>query len=181
MIPLTREQYRDLVLHTQDIDDLLDEVIALPPEPDDFWLYTPFRNYVVTSRFNAPRNYPFAPNKKQLHEGEDSVDGDAIGGDPLVYCGRRGKVAHVGFDARGYGKFLVMDFFNGWTCWYCHFANIFVSTGQIVLARMALGEMGATGMATGEHCHLTLCNPTAGLDGYVVAKVVNPAEYLRAW
>ena len=38
MIPLTREQYRDLVLRTQDIDDILDEVIALPPEPEVFWL-----------------------------------------------------------------------------------------------------------------------------------------------
>lgn len=147
-----------------------------------FELYTPFRNYVVTSRFNAPRNYSFAPNRKQLHEGEDSVDGNSGHGEnPPVYCGHDGIVVKVGYDGRGYGNYCVIDFGDGWSAWYAHFKIIDVAQGQHVKAKERLGYMGETGMATGEHCHLNLCNQTIGLDNYVVAKVLDPSSYLKSW
>ena len=49
-----------------------------PSEPQSFWLQVPVdAPYLVTSRFNDPRNYPNNPTKKQLHEGLDlnAVDG----------------------------------------------------------------------------------------------------------
>lgn len=144
----------------------------------NFTLFKPFEDYVVTSEFNDPRNYSFAPNRKQLHEGEDSVDGD---GGRLVYCGRSGTVSKVGFDARGYGNYCIVDFGDGWTCWYAHFARIDVVEGQQVQPKQALGVAGSTGASTGVHCHITLCNPELGLDNYVVPDVVDPAPYLVNW
>lgn len=132
----------------------------------------------MTSRFNAPRNYSFAPNRKQLHEGEDSVDG-AGGG--IIYCGRAGKVVKVGIDGRGYGNYCIIDFGGGWSAWYAHFGMIDVKEGQRVRAKQALGMSGDTGAATGVHAHVTLCNPIIGLDGYVVPHVVDPAPYLKQW
>ena len=84
-------------------------------------MLTPFRHYVVTSRFNAPRSYAYAQHRLQQHEGEDSVDGS---GDGTVYCGRAGSVIKVGYDARGYGNYCIIDFGGGWTAWYAHFARI---------------------------------------------------------
>lgn len=117
-------------------------------------------------------------HRLQLHEGEDSVDGSGAG---IVYAGRTGKVVKVGFDARGYGNYLILDFGGGWTCWYAHLESIRVKVGQQVAERQPLGVAGATGNASGIHCHLTLCNTALGLDNYVVPQVVNPSLYLRSW
>lgn len=160
-----------------DVD--LNRVMGEAP-PAKFTLYTPFQHYVVTSRFNDPRNYSYAPHRKQLHEGEDSVDG-ADAGDPLVFCGHAGTVTKVDYDARGYGHYCIVDFGDGWAAWYAHFESISVSVGQRVNAKEPLGVIGRTGSATGEHCHLTVTNEAIGLDNYVVRKVVNPADYLVQW
>jgi murein DD-endopeptidase MepM/ murein hydrolase activator NlpD len=119
-----------------------------------------------------------------LHEGEDSVDGAALRDKtltPYIYCGRRGIVVDVAFDARGYGDFCIVDFGDGWRAWYCHMKQIDVNVGQIVMAKQVLGIMGATGNATGPHCHLTLQHIGYGLHNYVVPDVVDPADYLVAW
>lgn len=143
-----------------------------------FSLYTPFEEYVVTSRFNDPRDYSYAPHRFQLHEGEDGVDGSGLG---VVYCGRAGKVVKVGYDARGYGNYCIIDFGGGWRAWYAHFAEVRVNEGQQVAERQPLGVAGSTGASSGVHCHLTLTNAAVGLVGYVVADVVNPAAYLANW
>lgn len=143
-----------------------------------FKLFTPFENYVVTSRFNDPRNYSYAPTRKQLHEGEDSVDGDGLG---VIYAGREGKIVQVGVDPRGYGNYCILDAGLGWQIWYAHFKELWVKEGQSVNAKQPLGVSGETGSATGVHCHLTLCNAELGLDNYVVKKVVDPAPYLTSW
>lgn len=106
------------------------------------------------------------------------MDGSGRG---IVYCGRAGIVAKVGIDARGYGNYCIVDFGGGWKCWYAHLESIRVKVGQRVAEKQPLGVAGATGSATGVHVHLTLCNPAIGLDNYVVAHVVNPASYLKAW
>lgn len=147
-------------------------------EPESFWMYTPFDDYEVTSVFNAPRNYSFAPAKKQLHEGEDSIDES---GNLNIYAGRDGTVIRKGFDAKGYGNYITLDFGDGWTCWYAHFERIDVQLHQKVKAKDVLGIAGKSGNATGVHCHLTLCNPVLGLDGYVVDKCLDPAPYLKHW
>lgn len=147
-----------------------------------FNLFTPFKKYVVPAggQFNAPRNYAFAPDKKQLHEGEDGVDGDNPQAG-VVRCGRAGTIVKVGYDERGYGKYLIVDFGGGWQAWYAHFERIDVAEGKQVRVLEPLGVAGKTGNSTGVHCHLTLTNNQLGLDGYVVKKVVNPAPYLIRW
>jgi hypothetical protein len=50
--------------------------------------------------------------------------------------------------------------------------------GQTIKKGQAVGEIGATGNATGEHVHFNLEAPGWGLDGYIVADVVDPVPYL---
>lgn len=148
---------------------------------EPFWMYTPFQNYVVTSRFGEPRNYKkIAPHRLQLHEGEDSVDGTNPQAG-LVYCGRDGTVTNVDYNATGYGNYCVVSFGNGWSAYYAHLKTVTVKVGQKVSARQSLGQAGESGNANGVHCHLTLCNNKIGLDNYVVRKVVDPSPYLRIW
>lgn len=156
---------------------------APPPIlPVGFKLYTPFPDYIVPAggQFNAPRSYPFAPNRLQLHEGMDFVDQSTPQGG-IVYCGRGGKVVKVGVDARGYGNYCIVDFGAGWQAWYAHFAEMKVREGRLVETREPLGIAGRTGNSTGVHCHLTLTNELMGLDNYVVRKVVDPSFYLLDW
>lgn len=155
-----------------------------PAPAPTFKLLAPFKQYVITSRFNDPREYPFAPTKKQLHEGVDGIDGLAqkYGSDPTFHAGAAGTVIKVGYDERGYGNYCIIDFGGGWQAWYAHAAALYVREGQKVATGEILGLMGNSGgTSTGAHCHVTLTNPAIGLDNYVVAKVVDPAPYLVTW
>ena len=58
--------------------------------------------YVISSRFNAPRSYPFAPKRLQLHEGIDFAPTKGAPANPLVRASQRGIVDKVGWDGKGY-------------------------------------------------------------------------------
>jgi len=143
------------------------------PQEGGFLLGKPFSDYQITSRFNTPRNYPFAPDKLQLHEGLDGI------GTGLVKCGVYGTVVKIGFDARGYGHFLIIDCGNNWRGWYAHFERIDARLGQFVTVGDVLGVMGSTGgTSTAPHVHITVQHIGYGLRNYVVDWVVDPEDYL---
>lgn len=133
--------------------------------------------YVLTSPFDAPRNYG---NGK--HEGTDY---DVIGGQANntvpVLCTYPGVVDISSDSTGGYGKYVrvrhVKDGFTFFTR-YAHLDARYVTVGQQVAAGHHLGEVGATGNANGEHVHLNLEVPVFGLTGYVVDRVVNPEPYM---
>lgn len=153
-------------------------------KPDDqptFRLHPPFMPYLIVSAFNAPRpgyatDYP---GKKPLHEGADFEPPAGSTCDPVVHIGADCTVTKVDEQSPvGYGKYIVVDFGNGFTAVYAHFAEVWVKVGQKLANRQIVGLMGATGSASEAHCHITLSNPSIGLDGYVYPKVVDPETYL---
>lgn len=134
----------------------------------------PYR-YMLTSPFNAPRNYG-------LHEGADY---DIIGGGQnnvvSVLCMYPGIVDRSLDSTGGYGKYVrVRHLRNGKTFYtrYAHLDARYVVVGDTVNAGTPLGEIGTTGNATGEHVHINIEVPGYGLPGYVVANVVDPEQYM---
>ncbi len=154
----------------------------MSPLPD-FFLGNPVtRDFRISEHFNAPRNYTFAPTKKQLHEGVDIVAIDAQGNPVGVLAAQRGVIDKVGFAAEGYGNYVrIVHDWNGekWVTWYGHMSSITVQAGQFVLAGQKLGIAGTTGFSTGIHLHLTLQRIGRGLSNYTVDDAVDPEPFFR--
>lgn len=64
-----------------------------------------------------------------------------------------GQVVYAG-RSKGYGNFIVIQHRGGWKTRYAHASTLFVSRGQIVQRGEIIGQVGATGRATGNHLHV---------------------------
>ena len=151
------------------------------PSLPDFFLQNPVaRSFKVTSHFNDPRNYTFAPNKLQRHEGIDIAAVDAQGQPVAVFAAQRGVVDSVGFSPQGYGNYVQITHSwrdDTWVTWYGHLSQVTVQTGQFVMAGQKIGVAGTTGFSTGVHLHLTLQHIGHGLANYTVDDVVDPEPF----
>ena len=120
------------------------------------------------------RNFTMPTNSKQV----TSVYGQRWGRlhaglDIKVYIGDTiraafdGKVRIVKYDARGYGKFVVIRHPNGLETYYGHLSKQLVKENQHVKSGEPIGLGGNTGRSTGSHLHFEtrLC----GIS-------INPAE-----
>lgn len=156
-----------------EVDDVWTDTFVPAGEPVAFTLKAPFRKYTITSKFNDVRSYG-------KHEGIDMVDATAATGvsDPMIHVGATGTVVKVGWDADGYGNYVVVDFGDNWRAIYGHMASVYVGEGQVLKSWEIIGLMGSTGNSTGAHVHVTLQHIGAGLSGYVVSDVVDPAPYI---
>jgi murein DD-endopeptidase MepM/ murein hydrolase activator NlpD len=102
----------------------------------------------------------------EFHPGVDVVNDY---GAP-VYATASGTVESAGWDG-GYGYKVAIDHGNGYETWYGHNSRMLVSAGQTVRKGQEIAEIGATGFATGPHCHYELLlygkpiDPTPFLDG----------------
>src|SRR5215207_8665009 len=151
---------------------------ANPP----FHLIYPFKwKYFITDRFNAPRNYTFAPHKLQKHEGLDFAPVRPITQALEVLASQRGVVSKVSFNAQGYGNYVRIDhdwFATRWVTWYGHMERTLINEGVFVNAGDVIGIAGNTGFSTGTHLHLTVQHIGHGLQSYVVDDVVDPEPLL---
>lgn len=73
-----------------------------------------------------------------------------------IGCFADGTVSFVGWDANGYGNYLIVAHANGCTSLYAHCSQILVSAGQSVSAGQCIAKVGATGRVTGPHLHFEL-------------------------
>jgi len=91
--------------------------------------------------------YRSAPDA-EFHEGVD------LGADygETVRAAAAGTVVANGYDG-GYGIKVDIDHGNGYHTWYAHLSRADVSVGQRVYKAQTIGEVGATGFATGPHLH----------------------------
>jgi murein DD-endopeptidase MepM/ murein hydrolase activator NlpD len=81
------------------------------------------------------------------------VDLDGVTGDP-IYPIMPGKVINIQSSKFAYGNAVILDHGAGITSLYAHLSKIFVKIGEEVKSTTKIGEMGATGHATGDHLHL---------------------------
>ena len=80
-----------------------------------------------------------------------------------------GEVIFAGWRS-GYGKLVILRHKNGYTTRYAHCSAIRVRRGQMVKAGQRVAQVGATGVATGNHLHFEVRRN---------GKHVNPRLFLR--
>ena len=96
-----------------------------------------------------------------------------------------GKVRIVRYEARGYGKYVVIRHYNGLETIYGHMSKQLVKENQEVRAGEPIGLGGNTGRSTGSHLHFEtrLCgvalNPTLMFD-FVNQDVVSDFYMFRS-
>ena len=150
-----------------------------------FYLLLPIAwQYVISSRFNSPRSYPFAPQRLQLHEGIDFAPEIGGQGSPLyVRASQRGIVDKIGFDARGYGNY-VRIVHNWGTRALRHLVRASrrgARQGEPVRQRRRYHRHRRVNRQFDRHhVHLTLQHIGKGLKNYVVADVVDPEPFLAS-
>lgn len=91
----------------------------------------------------------------------------------IIYATHSGK-ANTYTDSEGGETVEILNDNEDLKTKYIHFKDIYVSSGNKVQAGTALGEMGGTGFATGEHLHYEL-----QIKDSSVWKLVNPLSYIK--
>ncbi len=102
----------------------------------------------ITSRFGY-RIDPFT-GEERYHSGID-IDGYHNDGKPIVAAAEGTVVAST--SNSGYGNYVIIDHGNGYMTLYGHMSGRAVSNGDKVSQGQTIGYLGATGRATGTHCH----------------------------
>ncbi|MCR4790722.1 MAG: M23 family metallopeptidase [Treponemataceae bacterium] len=105
--------------------------------------------YCISSNWGWRKN-PFS-GKRSFHGGIDMASNQGT----TVYAALAGKVTKVGED-RIYGKFVEVAHHSGYKTLYAHLSKITCSRGQYVSTSTKLGEVGTTGMSTGNHLHFAI-------------------------
>jgi murein DD-endopeptidase MepM/ murein hydrolase activator NlpD len=77
---------------------------------------------------------------------------------PAVVAAATGTVVTAGWNAGGYGNYVVVDHGNGYQTLYAHMLNgsVVVKAGDKVNRGQKLGMMGSTGRSTGTHLHFEI-------------------------
>lgn len=101
----------------------------------------PTTNRVVTSNFG--------PRWGRQHKG---IDVKVYIGD-TIRAAFDGKVRMVRYEAKGYGKYVVIRHGNGLETIYGHMSKQLVDENQVVKAGEPIGLGGNTGRSTGSHLH----------------------------
>ena len=111
-------------------------------------------------------NYGYRPRFRRMHRG---IDLNLNTGD-TVRAAFNGRVRIVSYEAKGYGKYVVIRHDNGLETVYAHFSKHLVERNQYVKAGEAIGLGGNTGRSFGAHLHFetrymgVAINPAAIID-----------------
>lgn len=116
----------------------------------------------VTSRYGN-RSDPFT-GETRYHAGID-IDGYGKDGQAVV-AADSGTVITASSNS-GYGNYVIIDH-GGTKTVYAHMSYLAVSAGQSVTQGQTVGGLGATGRATGTHCHFEV---------YIGDSRTDPAAY----
>lgn len=97
----------------------------------------------ITGRYGESRTGHF-------HAGID-IDGYGNDGQPVLAAASGTVITATSSGA--YGNYVIIDHGNGYTTLYAHMSSNAVGSGAYVNAGDVIGYLGATGNATGTHCH----------------------------
>lgn len=111
--------------------------------------------------------YRFGVSQK-YHPGHPGIDMTDPKGTP-IYSIASGWVLQANSTLLGYGNYVFIQHDDGVQSLYGHMSKILVKPGEEVTRDHPIGEVGATGWATGNHVHLEI---------YQNGTSVNPLEVL---
>jgi murein DD-endopeptidase MepM/ murein hydrolase activator NlpD len=85
---------------------------------------------------------------------------------PPIVAAQSGTVVTAGWNAGGYGNYVVIDHGNGYKTLYAHMLNnsVVVAAGQKVSQGQKIGTMGSTGRSTGTHLHFEIKGPNGNIN-----------------
>lgn len=124
----------------------------------------PEGNGVATGKFiNPTPGHPvtsrYGPRSLGWHSG---IDVGLPVGSP-VNASDGGIVEEIGFDAGGYGNFVVVNHKNGYSTLYGHLSEAQVKVGQNVTQGSPIALSGNTGRSTGPHLHYEIVQTVNGV------------------
>ncbi len=119
----------------------------------------------ITNYF-GPEIHPFT-GQWYLHKGIDIASYRR--GVPIL-AAANGKVIERGYEAMGYGNYIVIRHAYGFSTKYAHMSRIFVNEGDTVTQGQRVGTMGNTGLSTGQHLHFEV---------RIGSQVVDPLRFLN--
>ena len=102
----------------------------------------------------------FGPRGNRFHTGLDFPAAQGA----RVRAAASGRVARVGWDPAGYGRYVVVRHSRTASTWYAHLSATAVAVGQRVARGARIGSVGSTGSATGPHVHFELRVRGAAVD-----------------
>jgi len=121
----------------------------------------------ATGNFVWPTSGQISQKFYWYHRGVDIANKTA----PSILAADSGKVIAADWPKGwGYGNRIIIAHGNGFQTLYAHLDKIYVKPGQTVNRGDLIGQMGATGRATGVHLHFEIIK-----DG----TKVNPLNYLK--
>ncbi|MFA6518260.1 MAG: M23 family metallopeptidase [Candidatus Shapirobacteria bacterium] len=91
---------------------------------------------------------------------------------PDIVAAQGGTVVTAGWNAGGYGNYVIIDHGNGFKTLYGHMVtgSLLVSAGQKVNQGQKIGRMGSTGRSTGTHLHFEVIGLKGKVDPLGVLK-----------
>lgn len=124
----------------------------------------PVRTGFMSSTFGT-RIDPFT-GARAFHSGVDfdgprGADILSVASGVVIFAGRHPE----------YGNVVDIDHGNGYTTRYAHNDKNLVKVGDVVQGGQLIGKMGATGRATGSHCHFEV---------WFEGKQINPKKFVSA-
>ena len=105
---------------------------------------------VGNTDFRVVRGFGVPDPPRGPHNGIDL--GDGLCGDPVL-AGAPGTIEYANADPKSGGANIVIVNHGAERTWYAHLSIIRVRVGQAVTAGTIVGNVGATGWATGCHLH----------------------------
>lgn len=124
------------------------------------------RGFYMPVSGEVTSGYGYRPRFRRMHRG---IDLNLNTGD-TVRAAFNGRVRIVNYEARGYGKYVVIRHDNGLETVYGHFSKHLVERNQFVKAGEPIGLGGNTGRSFGAHLHFetrylgVAINPAAIID-----------------
>jgi Peptidase family M23/Putative peptidoglycan binding domain len=108
----------------------------------------------------APVGDGFGPRGARFHEGIDLLADRGTD----IQAAAPGRVTFAGFAFGGWGKLVVVAHSDGVRTMYAHLSVVGVRLGESVSTGSVLGQVGATGDATGPHLHFEVRHRGAAVD-----------------
>lgn len=122
----------------------------------------------TTRLVTSPYGYRIHPvtGRSRFHAGIDI--GAAYG--TSILAANDGVVIVAGYNAGGYGNYVVINHGGGYSTLYAHCSSLLVSVGQKVSRGQVIAKCGSTGMSTGPHIHFEV---------QVNGATTNPMQYFN--
>ena len=108
-----------------------------------------------------------------FHYGHMGIDIAASYGAPVV-AALSGTVEYAGWASTGCGYTVILSIGSNMYQMYCHSSAVLVHVGQTVSKGQQIARIGATGDATGPHCHFAV---SIGYPFHSGSYFVNPLRY----